>query len=70
MSLIPVDFFFCFQQKNVPVEDEVKINKDGLADLYVQHVIPLPQRNLPKSRWGKLMEKKRGQPVLTHDIKR
>ncbi|KAJ6667448.1 hypothetical protein lerEdw1_016569 [Lerista edwardsae] len=57
------------EQKNVPVEDEVKINKDGLADLYVQHVIPLPQRNLPKSRWGKLMEKKRGQPLLTHDIK-
>ncbi|XP_062982290.1 ashwin [Elgaria multicarinata webbii] len=57
------------EQKNIPVEDEVKINKDGLTDLYVQHVIPLPQRDLPKTRWGKLMEKKRGQQVLKHDIK-
>ncbi|XP_061482773.1 ashwin isoform X2 [Rhineura floridana] len=58
------------EQKNIPVEDEVKINKDGLTDLYVQHVIPLPQRELPKTRWGKVMEKKRGQQVLKHDVKR
>ncbi|XP_060089770.1 ashwin [Heteronotia binoei] len=54
------------EQKNIPVEDEVKICKDGLTDLYVQHVIPLPQRNLPKTRWGKLMEKKRSQKVLKY----
>ncbi|KAF7252922.1 hypothetical protein EYD10_02030 [Varanus komodoensis] len=59
------------EQKNIPVEDEVKISKDGLTDLYVQHVIPLPQRDLPKTRWGKLMEKKRGPQGLNskHDIK-
>ncbi|XP_060129387.1 ashwin isoform X1 [Zootoca vivipara] len=57
------------EQKNIPVEDEVKISKDGLTDLYVQHVIPLPQRELPKTRWGKLMEKKRGQQVFKHEIK-
>ncbi|XP_066478015.1 ashwin [Tiliqua scincoides] len=69
-ELLSQDFLLLtLEQKNVPIEDEVKISKDGLADLYVQHVIPLPQRNLPKSRWGKLMEKKRGQQMLTHDIK-
>ncbi|KAM3837073.1 ashwin isoform 1-T3 [Vipera latastei] len=54
------------EQKNIPVEDEVKINKDGLTDLYIQHVIPLPQRDLPKTRWGRTIEKKRGQQVFKH----
>ncbi|XP_070607177.1 ashwin isoform X2 [Erythrolamprus reginae] len=54
------------EKKNIPVEDEVKISKDGLTDLYIQHVIPLPQRDLPKTRWGKLIEKQRGQQVLKH----
>ncbi|XP_019385121.1 PREDICTED: ashwin [Crocodylus porosus] len=49
------------EQKNIPVENDVKTDKDGLTDLYIQHAIPLPQRNLPKSRWGKVMEKKREQ---------
>ncbi|XP_077199716.1 ashwin isoform X2 [Paroedura picta] len=52
------------EQKNIPVEDEVKISKEGLTDLYVQHVIPLPQRTLPNTRWGKLMGKKRSQKTL------
>uniref|UniRef100_A0A8C8SF91 Ashwin n=1 Tax=Pelusios castaneus TaxID=367368 RepID=A0A8C8SF91_9SAUR len=47
------------EQKNIPVENDVKIDKDGLTNLYVQHAIPLPQRDLPKSRWGRMMEKKR-----------
>ncbi|XP_074847355.1 ashwin isoform X1 [Carettochelys insculpta] len=47
------------EQKNILVENNAKIDKDGLTNLYVQHAIPLPQRNLPKSRWGKMMEKKR-----------
>ncbi|XP_054829556.1 ashwin [Eublepharis macularius] len=54
------------EQKNIPVEEEVKVSKEGLTDLYVQHVIPLPQRNLPNSRWGKVMEKKRSQKVLKY----
>ncbi|XP_042316862.1 ashwin [Sceloporus undulatus] len=57
------------EQKNILVEDEVKVSKDSLTDLYVQHVIPLPQRELPKTRWGKQMEKKRGQQVLKHGMK-
>ncbi|XP_062371038.1 ashwin isoform X3 [Cinclus cinclus] len=40
------------------------MDKDGLTDLYIQHAIPLPQRDLPKSRWGKMMEKKRQQNDL------
>ncbi|XP_009576398.1 PREDICTED: ashwin, partial [Fulmarus glacialis] len=48
-------------QKNILVKNDVKIDKDGLTDLYIQHAIPLPQRDLPKSRWGKIMEKKRQQ---------
>ncbi|NXW30263.1 ASHWN protein, partial [Phaetusa simplex] len=54
-------FFFCSPQKNILVENDVKMDKDGLTDLYIQHAIPLPQRDLPKSRWGKMMEKKRQQ---------
>ncbi|KAM6288342.1 ashwin isoform 2-T2 [Spheniscus humboldti] len=49
------------EQKNILVENDVKMDKDGLTDLYRQHAIPLPQRDLPKSRWGKMMEKKRQQ---------
>ncbi|XP_058134262.1 ashwin isoform X1 [Dasypus novemcinctus] len=53
------------EQKNIAVENDVKINKDDLTDLYVHHAIPLPRRDLPKNRWGKMMEKKREQ----HEIK-
>ncbi|NWI34059.1 ASHWN protein, partial [Sula dactylatra] len=53
--------FFCSSQKSIIVENAVKMDKDGLTDLYIQHAIPLPQRDLPKSRWGKMMEKKRQQ---------
>ncbi|XP_031461035.1 ashwin [Phasianus colchicus] len=49
------------EQKNILVKNDVKMDKDGLTDLYIQHAIPLPQRDLPKSRWGKMMEKKRQQ---------
>lgn len=52
------------EQKNITVESDVRINKDNLTDLYVQHAIPLPQRDLPKNRWGKMMEQRR-----EHEIK-
>lgn len=61
---------FPFPQKNIAVENDVKINKDNLTDLYVQHAIPLPQRDLPKNRWGKMMEKKREQHELKYETKR
>ncbi|NXN21936.1 ASHWN protein, partial [Nycticryphes semicollaris] len=57
------------EQKNIVVEKDVKMDKDGLTDLYIQHAIPLPQRDLPKSRWGKMMEKKRQQNESKSDNK-
>ncbi|NWH33892.1 ASHWN protein, partial [Chloropsis hardwickii] len=57
------------EQKNILGENDVKMDKDGLTDLYIQHAIPLPQRDLPKSRWGKMMEKKRQQNVLKSENK-
>ncbi|XP_074765353.1 ashwin isoform X2 [Athene noctua] len=57
------------EQKNILVEKDVKMDKDGLTDLYIQHAIPLPQRDLPKSRWGKMMEKKRQQNELNSNNK-
>ncbi|XP_047227522.1 ashwin [Girardinichthys multiradiatus] len=35
-------------------------DRDRLTELYLRHIIPLPQRNLPNSRWGRKMEKSRG----------
>ncbi|XP_003471652.1 ashwin [Cavia porcellus] len=58
------------EQKNIAVENDVRINKDNLTDLYVQHAIPLPQRELPKNRWGKMMEKKREQQEIKNEPKR
>ncbi|XP_035172703.1 ashwin [Oxyura jamaicensis] len=57
------------EQKNILVTNDVKMDKDGLTDLYIQHAIPLPQRDLPKSRWGKMMEKKRQQNELKSENK-
>ncbi|XP_068839139.1 ashwin isoform X1 [Capricornis sumatraensis] len=58
------------EQKNITVENDMRVNKDSLTDLYVQHAIPLPQRDLPKSRWGKMMEKKREQHEIKSETKR
>ncbi|XP_055980401.1 ashwin [Sorex fumeus] len=58
------------EQKNIAVENNRSINKDELTDLYVQHAIPLPRRDLPKNRWGKMMEKKREQQGIKNEDKR
>ncbi|XP_061066770.1 ashwin isoform X1 [Eubalaena glacialis] len=58
------------EQKNITVENDMRVNKDSLTDLYVQHAIPLPQRDLPKNRWGKVMEKKREQHEIKDETKR
>ncbi|XP_007456900.1 PREDICTED: ashwin [Lipotes vexillifer] len=58
------------EQKNITVENDMRVNKDSLTDLYVQHAIPLPQRDLPKNRWGKVMEKKREQHEIKNEMKR
>ncbi|XP_078204997.1 ashwin isoform X3 [Callithrix jacchus] len=58
------------EQKNIAVETDARINKDSLTDIYVQHAIPLPQRDLPKNRWGKMMEKKREHHEIKNETKR
>lgn len=45
-------------QKNVTTRECE--NRDRLTELYLRHVIPLPQRTLPNSRWGKRMERSQG----------
>ncbi|XP_067301049.1 ashwin [Pseudorasbora parva] len=34
-------------------------DRDRMTGLYLRHVLPLPQRDLPSSRWGRRMEKSR-----------
>lgn len=34
--------------------------RDQLTELYLRHVMPLPQRTLPSSRWGRTVAKTRG----------
>ncbi|CAJ1079647.1 ashwin [Xyrichtys novacula] len=34
-------------------------SRDRLTELYLRHVIPLPQRSLPDSRWGRRVQKTR-----------
>ncbi|KAM4044578.1 ashwin [Anomaloglossus baeobatrachus] len=56
-------------QKNIVVQDAVN-DKEKLTEIFVQHAMPLPQRQLPKSRWGKLMESKRGVKKLDEPCKK
>lgn len=49
-------------QKNVTARDCE--NRDRLDELYLRHVIPLPQRSLPNSRWGRRMERSRGRDTM------
>uniref|UniRef100_F6QAS0 Ashwin n=1 Tax=Monodelphis domestica TaxID=13616 RepID=F6QAS0_MONDO len=47
------------QEKNIIGKEEIKTSKNDLIALYNRHALPLPQRQLPKSRWGKVVEEKR-----------
>ncbi|XP_053563642.1 ashwin [Bombina bombina] len=59
-ELLSQDFLrLSLQQKNIIVEDALN-DKEKLTEMFVQHALPLPQRSLPKNRWGKLIEGKRG----------
>ncbi|KAG9339425.1 hypothetical protein JZ751_023562 [Albula glossodonta] len=49
-------------EKNIEVRDGGETNRDHLTDLYLQHVIPLPQRDLPNSRWGRRVGHTRQSP--------
>uniref|UniRef100_A0A8C1UUH0 Ashwin n=1 Tax=Cyprinus carpio TaxID=7962 RepID=A0A8C1UUH0_CYPCA len=37
-------------------------DRERLTDLYLRHVIPLPQRDLPCGRWGRRVERSRARP--------
>ncbi|KAG5283601.1 hypothetical protein AALO_G00043890 [Alosa alosa] len=57
-ELLSKDFMkLILHERNIQVDSDG--SQDQLRDLYMRHVIPLPQRELPKSRWGKKMQKTR-----------
>ncbi|XP_016150985.1 ashwin isoform X2 [Sinocyclocheilus grahami] len=45
------------RERKIAVGDEE--DRERLTDLYLRHVIPLPQRDLPGGRWGRRMERRR-----------
>ncbi|XP_029968492.1 ashwin [Salarias fasciatus] len=58
-ELLSQDFMrIILSEKNVSTRDCG--SRDRLTELYVRHVMPLPQRTLPDNRWGRRMEKSRG----------
>ncbi|KAM4797135.1 ashwin [Rhinophrynus dorsalis] len=59
-ELLSRDFLLLsLEQKNIVV-DEALHNKEKLTEIFVQHAMPLPQRAIPKTRWGRMVESKRG----------
>ncbi|KAG7467462.1 hypothetical protein MATL_G00154060 [Megalops atlanticus] len=46
-------------EKKIGASEGGEVSRDQLTELYLQHVIPLPQRELPNSRWGRRMERTR-----------
>ncbi|XP_072300827.1 ashwin isoform X2 [Eucyclogobius newberryi] len=46
------------KERKVKTRDTV--GRDELTELYLHHVMPLPQRTLPSSRWGRTVAKTRG----------
>ncbi|XP_026000952.1 ashwin [Astatotilapia calliptera] len=58
-ELLSQDFMrLVLNEKNVSTRDCG--SRDQLTELYLRHIIPLPQRTLPNTRWGRRMEKSRG----------
>uniref|UniRef100_A0A8C6U8K7 Ashwin n=1 Tax=Neogobius melanostomus TaxID=47308 RepID=A0A8C6U8K7_9GOBI len=45
-------------EKRVNTRDN--LNREQITELYLRHVMPLPQRTLPSSRWGRTVGKTRG----------
>ncbi|XP_078078087.1 ashwin [Mustelus asterias] len=64
-ELLTGDFLLhLLQQRKITTENLHDAGKDQIVDVYIQHVIPLPQRELPKNRWGRMMAEKRGQQSM------
>ncbi|XP_040280947.1 ashwin [Bufo bufo] len=69
-ELLSRDFLLLsLEQKNIAVKDALN-DKEKLTEIFVQHAMPLPQRPLPKSRWGQLMENKKGVKKLEEPHKK
>lgn len=49
----------CFLMFQKSVRTRQCEDRDHLTQLYLRHVIPLPQRTLPNNRWGKRINKNR-----------
>ncbi|KAF7709396.1 ashwin [Silurus meridionalis] len=55
-ELLSRDFLkLVLHEKKIKTDDSG--GPDHLTELYIQHVIPLPQRELPNTRWGRRVEK-------------
>ncbi|XP_067842302.1 ashwin [Heptranchias perlo] len=69
-ELLSGDFLLkLLQQRKIATENLHE--KDRIVEVYIQHVIPLPQRELPKNRWGRMMAEKRGhQPICATQSQR
>ncbi|XP_026128103.1 ashwin isoform X1 [Carassius auratus] len=52
-------------ERKIAVSDEE--DRERLTDLYLRHVIPLPQRDLPNSRWGSRVERSRPRQSSSSD---
>ncbi|KAL2081177.1 hypothetical protein ACEWY4_023030 [Coilia grayii] len=64
-ELLSEDFIkLVLHERNIQIENDG--SQDHLTDLYMRHVIPLPQRELPNSRWGRKMQKTRGHSSSSH----
>ncbi|KAM4731499.1 ashwin [Anableps anableps] len=58
-ELLSQDFMqLILRERNVSTR--ASEDRDRLTELYLRHVIPLPQRTLPNNRWGRKMQKSRG----------
>ncbi|XP_078258705.1 ashwin isoform X2 [Rhinoraja longicauda] len=61
-ELLSGDFLLqLLAQREISTENLHDAEKDRIVEVYIRHVIPLPQRELPKNRWGKKMVEKREQ---------
>ncbi|KAJ8013277.1 hypothetical protein DPEC_G00051580 [Dallia pectoralis] len=57
-ELLSQDFIqLVLKEKNITTADNG--DRDHFTELYLRHVIPLPQRTLPNNRWGRRMERTR-----------
>ncbi|XP_065148993.1 ashwin [Paramisgurnus dabryanus] len=63
-ELLSQDFIqLVLRERKIAVDNDV--DRDRLTDLYLQHVIPLPQRELPHTRWAKRISRSRTDHSIT-----